>query len=251
MVVGVLAGLLAAPAGAQLPTPQPGLSVPDYGAMITQNTLLGQALGQPGPATRADRRAQRPARRGTPSRRRAARRPTARQRATLRFAADPAVSAAVDRDFVERFGVPGVDPELVLADLTALRRTAEDDLRRIGWSTADFGDVAAYGLVVAYGVLTGDPIPAAGAARVRAAVRDALAAQRSVRRLSDARQQELAETLLLRVAYSVGWINDRVARGDEAGADEVRDSLRRFARDVYGLDPLAVRLTRRGFVARE
>lgn len=236
---GVMAILAAAPAAAQLPTPDPGIYVPDYSAMIAQDTFLRQALGQPGPGTRSAPKPKRP--KPVP-------RPTVRQRATLKFGADPAVSGAVNQFFLEHFAAPDVPPETVVADLNRLRETGHSDLRVLRWNARHLADVAAYVLLVSYGSVNDTTrMPSAGVRLLRRAVTDELARDKSVRRLSDAEQQRLAELLLLRAGYYIGWRNDLAAMGNPDGAEMLRADLRRFVRSVYGIDVTAVRLTRKGF----
>ena len=158
---------------------------------------------------------------------------------------------AVDRTFAEGFGAPGVATEVVLADLARLRAGAAADLRAMGWSATHLGDVAAYALLGGYLRLhdrTG--VPRVAAVALRRGVHDALAVQPSVRRLSDARKQELAETLLLRIAYSAAHLNTLTDQGDAAGAQAVREQLRSFIEAVSGVDPASARLGSRGLVPR-
>lgn len=238
-------------ATAQLPTGVPGLYAPDYGTLITQATALNQALGQNlgsqgSGSGKPDRGRQRPEREEPKPKP-----PTARQRASLRFSPDPAITARVDRAFAAGFGAPGVDVDVVIADLTRLRELATADLKRFGWRATDLGDIAAYVLIGAFLRLRDDVegrVAPRHAAAVRRGVRDALAVQPSVRRLTDARQQELAETLLLRIAYSVAHLNTLTDHGDDDGAAAVREQLRSFIEEIYGIDPTRARLGPRGFV---
>jgi hypothetical protein len=148
LAIALLCGALsAAPAAAQLPTPDPAIYVPDYGAMIVQDTFLRQALGQPGSGTKAPKKKASKRKPAPPKR------PTARQRATLRFGADANVSTAVDQFFFENFAAPGVPPETVTADLARLREAGNADLRMIRFNARHLGDVAAYTLLVGYGAV--------------------------------------------------------------------------------------------------
>lgn len=246
-------------ATAQLPTGAPGLYAPDYGTLITQATALNQALGQNLGTGGGGHDARKPKRRTPGGRRsgdrkpskRAPKPPTARQRATLRFAGDPAVSAAVEQTFAAGFGAPGVASEVVVADLLRLRAASHADLQAMGWSTTHLGDVAAYALIASYLSLHGGAsVRRDVATGVRRVVHDALAVQPSVRRLSDARQQELAETLLLRVAYGIAHANTLSDQGDADGAETVRGQLRSFIESVYGVDPAKAQLSARGLVPK-
>jgi hypothetical protein len=239
-------GLCAAPAAAQLPTPDPGLYVPDYGAMISQDTFLRQALGQPASGKRVKAPPKKTTKKPRPPKR-----ATAKQRATLKFGADPAVSTAVDQFFVENFAAPGVAPETVIADLARLREAGHADLRLVRWNRRHLGDVAAYALLVGYGSVNDTTkLSTAGMRKIRRAVTDELATTKGVRRLPDAEQQRIGELLLLRLGYYVGWRNDLAAKGDPDGAEELRRDLRRFIRSVYGVDVGDVRLTAKGFSAK-
>jgi len=249
-LLAVLACLaFAQPANAQLPTPDPALYVPDYGAMIAQDTFLRQALGQPGGAAREQTAKER--KKKAKRKKAAPKKPTARQRATLRFAPVGEVTAKVDQFFLENFAAPGVAPEVVLADLARLRSIGAEDIRRIGWRTTDLGDVAAYGLLVGYMVVNQESrANRKGVALLRRAVVDELARTKSVRRMDDAGQQEVAELMLLRIAYYTGWRNDLVAKGEIGAAEQVTTSLQRYLRSVYGLDVSELRLGSRGFRKR-
>lgn len=236
---------LGSPALAQLPTPDPGLYAPDYGTVIAQDTFLRQSLGQPGSAAEAPARKPK---RGAKMKPKPEPKPTARQRATLRFGQDQAVTAKVDQVFLEKFAAPGVAPEVVQADLAQLREVAASDIKALGWRPTDLGDIASYCLVVGWAVVNErTKINRKGAAAVRRAVVDELALTKAVRRLSDARQQELAELLLLRTGYYVGWRNDRLAKGDLVQANVMSEQLRTYVTRVYGVDPGRVKLGSRGF----
>jgi|GEM_PF-3986799 hypothetical protein len=241
----VLAALTAAPAAAQLPTPDPAIYVPNYAEMIAQNTFLRQSLGQPGGGTRAPRKPPKKARSKVKT-------PTAAQRKTLRFGDDASVSAEVNQFFVENFAAPGVPPETVVTDLNRLREMGAADLKGLGWSRRHLGDVAAYALFVSYLVANQTTrAPKQGVRLLRRAVTDELALDKAVRRRSDGEQQRLAELLLLRVGYYVGWSNDLAAKGDPDGAEIVRRDMVRFTRSVYGVDVSTVKLTAKGFSAKK
>jgi hypothetical protein len=243
VVVVVLTGWVAGPARAQLETPYPGLDVPNYGQVITQNTLLRQALEQPG--RRAIQRRERAQRRAQPK----PRRPTGAQRSALRFAVTPKATAEAEAEFVAKFGADGVAPELVLADVRRMRDSALRDLARFGWRRHHLGDVAAFSLVVGTQFVNGkNSVPRAGALAVRRQVIDELARSKRVRRLPDARQQFAADLLLMRLAYSVGHVNFQRDVGDTGLADQELDRLADLIRTVFGVDPRDVKITKRGLV---
>jgi hypothetical protein len=187
--------------------------------------------------------------RETPRRRQAPARPTARQRATLRFRARQAVTDRLYREVVQE---TGADPAVVDQQLDAARAEYRRVLKRVaGWRVQDLGDVAAFGLVQSYVQVHGaTKVSKRGLARVRGAVRDDLARQRSVRRLSDTRQQDLAERLELRVIFFISDLNGARMRGDAGGVQSARSALRDWAKDLYGVDVERVRLTARGLVRR-
>lgn len=175
--------------------------------------------------------------------------PTARQRATLRFRPSAAITERLYRQVATESGQA---PEIVREQLDA----AKAEYRRVlvdvaGWRVADLADCAAFGLVQAYVKLhdVSDP-PARGLERLRRAVADDLAARAPLRRLSDARQQEIAERLELRVIFLISDLVGAQAEHDPAAETSARAAMRAWARAVYGVDVTAVRLTARGLVRR-
>ncbi len=188
---------------------------------------------------------------GKTHRRPAAKPPTARQRAALRFTAVPQVTQRLYRRAIEQPGA-GVDPAVLTAQLEAAKAQFRKVLTgTVGWSARDVGDVAAFSLVQGYAVVHQDAtLPARGLAALRREVRDNLARQPRVRRLSDARQQEIAETFELRVIFFLDAVNDATAAGDPAASAAVRADVRAWAKRVFGVDVAELRLTSRGFVER-
>lgn len=246
-VLGALAAASAAPANAQAMFDGPAYAfpVPDYvSGLIGASALQTTAGLDGGSATR--RAAGRRGRRAAPRR---PRRPTAAQRRTLRFRPVPSVTAKIHDLVVERTGADRatVVPEFerVTADW---RRVMA---RKVGWRPRDLGDVAAFAFVQGYGIVHGvATFDKRGLARIRAAVGDNLAADARVRRLSDARKQEAAESLELRTIFFAADVATLEERGDDAGAAAQRSELRGWLRAVYGVDVAKVRVTRRGLVRR-
>jgi hypothetical protein len=181
--------------------------------------------------------------------RQAPRRPTARQRAALRFRPSAAVTQRLYREVVEG---SGQDAAVVAAQLDA----AKAEYRRVlvqfaGWRVNDLADAAAFALVQAYVKIhdVSNP-PRRGLALLRRAVADDLASQRGVRRLSDARQQAIAERLELRAIFLISDIVGAQMAQDEAAEARALAAFRAWARGVYGVDVARVRLTRNGLVKR-
>lgn len=254
MLAGALATAAlwaAAPAQAQIPTPDPAVFAPDYARVITQDQLLRDALRQPGQkALRERERAKR--RRNAKQRKRArARKPTAGQKAALGFEVDPAVTTNAENDFVDKFGAEGVAPELVLADVRKMRDAGLRDLDNFGWHSDHLGDVAAFTLVVATTFANGETrVSRSGAYAVRRQVTAELARSKRTRRLSDGRQQFAAELLLMRMAYSVGHVNYQRQVGDAGLAAEELGRLRDLIETTFGVDPSDVRITAKGLAER-
>lgn len=177
-------------------------------------------------------------------------RPTRRQLGTLRFQPTPEVTQRVYRLAIEKLW-PGFDPVLLTGQLDAAKAQYRTVLGRLGWSTSNLGDMAAFGLVQGY--LNWHQVtsaPAAGLRVLRREVRHGLARQKRVRRLSDARQQEFAETLELRVIFFLDAYNDARTLGDSAAVAIARADMREWTEQTFGIDVNYVRLTRRGLVER-
>jgi len=176
--------------------------------------------------------------------------PTARQRRALRFELVPEVTQRLYQGVVDQ---SGQDP----AHVTTQLDTAKAEFRRVltdgaGWRVDDLGDLAAFSLVQAYIKVHDDDgdLPKRGLERLRREVRDDLALQKQVRRLSDARKQEIAESLELRTIFLISGVVGAQMTGDAAAEAEAREAMRAWAKDVYGVNLAQLELTRRGLVKR-
>jgi hypothetical protein len=156
------------------------------------------------------------------------------------------VTESVYRRVVDQAG-PAVDPATLHAQLDAAKAQFRAVLAKLGWSPNDLGDMAAF--VFLQGYVTwreNGVVPERALAPLRRQVRDDLALSRSVRRLSDARKQEIAEILELRTIFFLDSRNDAAAAGDSAGVAIARSQMREWIEAVYGVDVNDVRLTRQG-----
>lgn len=178
-------------------------------------------------------------------------RPTKRQRATLRFTESRAVTERVYETALAQ-AAPGVDRATLFGQLDAARAEYRDVMTRlVGWRATDLGDVAAFNLVQGYATVTGDAtVSPRGLAQIRRAVGDDLARQRSVRRMTDDLQQEVAEVMTLRVILLLSDINRATQAGDTATAAAARAQMRAWTQDIFGVDVRDVKLTKRGLVRR-
>lgn len=177
--------------------------------------------------------------------------PTARQRATLRFHRSAKVTQSLYQRVIANAD-PGADPAALTGQMDAAKASFRKVLTKtVGWRSYDVGDVAAFSLLQAYALVAQHArLSSRGMAAVRRDVRDNLAGQAKIRRLSDARQQEIAEVFELRVIFFIDAVNDAARAQDPAAAATARDRLREWADDTFGLDVTKVKLTARGLVRR-
>jgi hypothetical protein len=226
-------------------------SAPEAGAQAlppidySQYDVLLGTLGLPNlpeGKRRGDRPGRRPPDRGRPR----VRPPTPAQLRSLRFRPRTAVTR---RLYDQVSAESGLDPDHVETQLDAARTEYRRVLiRRVGWRVADLGDAAAFSLLQAYLQVSEDAdAPRAGLRLLRRAVRADLARQRAVRRLSDAGQQRIAETLELRTIFLISNIVGAQRTGDAAAERAARRAMRRWARSVFGIDLAGLALTKRGF----
>jgi hypothetical protein len=243
VVAGVLAAVaFARPVHAQMPLDGSSYAfpVPDYVGSLVGANSLDPTL------TRSGRKGEKESRK-RPHRPKA---PTRKQRATLRFKPSSKVTQGVYQRVLDRLGA-GVDPALVTQQLDAAKTNFRAVLKRVGWSSRDLGDIAAFSLVQGY--ITWhevERVSPSGLKRLRRDVRENLARQRAVRRLADARQQEIAEILELRVIFFLDQRNDAQRAGDTAAVSAARADMRDWAQSIFGVDLNVVRLTSRGLVKR-
>jgi hypothetical protein len=242
--LGALAAATAIAPAAHAQTPLDGgayaFPVPDYvGALVGANSLdahtgRGHGRGSDKPKQRKQR----------------VRRPSPRQLAALRFVPAPEVTQGVYQRVIDEVG-PSIDPAVLTGQLDAAKTEFREFLERIRWSSSNLADVAAFSLVQGY--VTWHQVTRLsepGLKALRRDVRANLALQKRVRRLSDARQQEIAEILELRVIFFLDARNDAVALGDSAGVAVARADIREWTETIFDVDVNEIRLTRRGLVAR-
>jgi hypothetical protein len=238
VMVAAAALTFASPAAAQ----DPALPPYDYSQF---DTLLN-TLGNPYLPAGDDK----PAKKGK-KRKAAPKRPTSDQRAALRFKPAPEITQAIYQNVADETGWPLDHVASQFDPAKATLRTALVD--GAGWRADDLGDVTAFGLVQAYirvNRAEDADLPGRGLEWVRRAVRDDLALQRPVRRLSDARQQEIAESLEIRVIFLISDVATAQLTGDAAAEDDARAAFRAWAKGTYGVDLAKLKLTRRGLVKR-
>jgi hypothetical protein len=260
LVVAVVAVVLvsAAPAGAQF---DPGATA-DLGAAYGDLALSDSILENTG-----DRRS---GSGGKPGKRKRSTKPTAAQLRTLRFAPDPAVTAANNARVAEvllaacppeRTGCPP-NHEQIIAEL--LPTGVLHDLfggnveTLLGGSRRNVADAAAGFVVLIWVTQRDEPgrpatLTSAQSAGARAFLRDtreALARSRRFRRLPDAKQQRMAETLGAVAQHGISLRRAYLEAGEVAASERVATYLRDVAKDWTGLDADDLRLTRRGFVER-
>lgn len=241
-IATVAAALLASAPAADAQAPFDGAAyafpVPDYvSTLVGTNTL--------DPAFTGKRRGG-----GKPNRPARVKHATRRQLASLRYAPTTTVTDGVYARVLDQAG-PEVDPALLRTQLDAAKAQFRDVLHRVGWHADDLGDMAAFTFLQAYVTwYRNATVPKQGLPRLRQAVRDNLARQPQVRRLSDARKQEIAELLELRMILFLDQRNDAQAAGDSASVAIARGDVRDWATSVFGVDLNDVRLTARGLVGR-
>lgn len=238
LVAALVAGaVIPAAARAQMPLDGSAYAfpVPDYvGGLVGANSLDPGLTSHKGSTKK--QRAHRP------------KPPTRRQLATLRYAPRASVTQDVYARVLEQLG-PAVDPAQLTAQLDAAKANFRAVVKKLHWSTRDLGDMAAFSFVQSY--ITWNEIEEVsprGLKLLRADVRANLARQAKVRRLSDARQQEIAEILELRVIFFLDQRNDAMRAGESTAV--ARAELREWATSIFGVDVNDVRLTSRGLRER-
>jgi hypothetical protein len=131
---------------------------------------------------------------------------TRRQRAKLRFTADPALAASDAQQLVEPFvdslGISAADAQTYVAGAV----TADDQtLAAQGWRSDDLGDLVPYYFVQAYRAYYHlDKLPSAGVARIRRDYGNGLALSAKARRLSNRHKQQIADALQLNLIFYSG-----------------------------------------------
>jgi hypothetical protein len=147
---------------------------------------------------------------------------------------------------------PGYDPPAaVVAEFDRLRAIVHDGIRdwKGRWSPRNIADVSAYMLLSSYGVFHARPsVSERGSLQVRSTARNAMALNRRVRRLSDARKQTAAEMLELRTIFRLSDVNVARMEGDATRELAAKARLRSWVKEAFGVDLERVRLTRKGLV---
>jgi hypothetical protein len=240
-VLGLLAALAAAPAWSQeMPTVLPQNYVLSD---ILNRQRIEAAIGTP-----RDRSARASAQRPDAG---AAAAPRVRSAAATQYQPSPAVSARVQRQFVDWMGKQaGADAARQVS--TAMART--DPLRN--WSQL----VAADGLrpndladaLAAYWILNWVMANGADSTRAQAlAVREqlrAILADAPQGRMDDAKRQELSEIFILNFLIQHAAYEGAVRGGDRAVSRRLGDAAAARFRNEMGLDLRQLRLTDGGFV---
>jgi hypothetical protein len=232
------AAVISPPAGAQtmLDGAAYAFPVPDYvGGLVGVNSLdPGLTNGKKAKKKRAKHKRMEP--------------PTRRQLAALRFKPSASVTQGVYQRVLDEAG-EGVDPALVTAQLDAAKASFRAVMKRLHWRVTDVGDMAAFSFVQGYITWHEDGVvPRRGMKVLRRDVRANLARRREVRRLSDARRQEIAEMLELRVIFFLDQRDDALRAGESTAV--ARAEMREWTESIFGVDVNHVRLTKRGLVKR-
>ncbi len=258
--VAVVSALLlwAGPASAQWdPSASADLGA-GYGDLALSQSILSNTRGGDGGGA------------SKPTHRKQPKAPTARQLRALRYVPDPAVTAADNARVAQvllascppdRVGCPANHAEIIDKYLPTgvLFDTFGKNVKELlGGSRRNLADVAAGFVVLIWAtrheradsdaVLT--DAQTRGAKRFLRDTRRALARNRKIRRLPDAEQQRVAETLATVAQHGINLHRTYLVLGETAAADELRDYLRDVAEDWIGVDVGELRLTRRGFVRR-
>jgi hypothetical protein len=179
-------------------------------------------------------------------------RPTARQLDSLRFERSEQVTQQNDQAVMALLE-PGYDPAAVVAEFDRLRAIVHDGIKgwKGRWSANNLGDVAAYMALSSYSVFYAtSSVSERGSLVVRSAVRNSMALNRQVRRLTDARKQTAAEMLELRTIFRLSDLNLARMAGDATREQAAKAQLRSWIKDAFGLDLERVRLTSKGLVRR-
>lgn len=190
--------------------------------------------------------------------------PTGAELRALRYTPRASVSRKVQaelvRDLLPSDPVAAADPQSQRArqqiESGDLTRQARSGLRKLKWRTDDLGDHYAQAYIYTWLTVTGtDSLPSKTDRAVRRQLRDRLALDPKVRRMSDARQQAWAERLDSWMVVTVGNYNALRKRGADRG-DVIAWQTR--TRHIMREDGLlgenvsgGVRLTSKGIVPRK
>lgn len=198
------------------------------------------------------------------------RKPTQRQLRTLRFAPDPVVTEVNNARLAgvllatcppERAYCPPSHADLIAGLLPAgqFRASFDRNLEALaGGSPNNLADVAAGAVLLAWEAQRSEPgrqptftsAEQAGAKRFLRGTRAALAVVGRIRRMPDADQQRVAETLANVTQHGISLQYAYLAQDDTATAVIVAEYLRDVMRRWLKVDVDALRLTRRGLLRR-
>ena len=178
--------------------------------------------------------------------------PTGPARVETRYTADPAVTARVQRQFVdfvrERSGAAGGDAmarAFASQDLLqSWARQARPDGMRLGDVADAMAEYWVTNWLIAHGRLDAPPATVVG---VRDQVRGVLARAPAFARLSQAQRQEMAEALIYNTLLQGEVAGDAMKRGDTALVARAGDAAVARFRNEAGVDLRRVELTGRGF----
>ncbi len=247
----VLAAALvpASPASAYFDGPAYAFPVPDYVSGLIGQSALSHAYAASGSSSRGTRSRTKSKSKSKAKPKPKPKRATARQLRALRFVPKPEVTARIHQVLVERTGRPAAE---IVPIFDGVKADWERVLTRtVKWSARDLGDAAAFTFLQLNRVYRGQSrLKGSVVAALRKQVRTDLALNRGVRRLPDADKQQAAEMLQLRTVFLASNLEATQQAGDTAGARTAREDVRRFTREIYGVDLAKVKLTSKGLARR-
>lgn len=235
--------LLAAPAYAQW---SPGATMDlgvGYGNMaLSQSSLQGtRSIGLAGKRAFVEKPA------GT------SRTPAPAPRAAdLRYVPTSKVTDLVNRRFIDWQAAKRPQLRTRLAEginSGELQRYFRGLVTRHGFSSTDLADVSTVYYISLWQVLHGREVSVAQAASVRRQMRDAMARDSRLTSLSDAQQQEIAETFALHTALALQGYEQLVRSGNAALLRDFRSGLQRKL-VPQGPDLASLTITDQGFSRR-
>lgn len=250
-LVALLATLLvalAAPhrANAMFDGPAYAFPVPDYVSGLIGTSALTNAYGASGgTSSKGKGRKSRSKPKPPPKPKRA----TAAQRRTLRFSRTPAVTDAIYGVVVRR---TNADPAVVVPQFVNVVNEWRRVMRTAAkWVPTDLGDSFTFAFLQHFRLYHGQSsFNAKGAELIRKEVRNSLALQKPVRRLTTARKQEAAEMVELRTIFLMSALETAQQQRDASAIAAARKDVREFAEETYGFDIAKVRVTSKGLQKR-
>jgi len=169
----------------------------------------------------------------------------------LDYRPDVAVTRSVNARFAEALGQAMPDKRDQIAaemDSGTLQTQFSNLLASYGYSSRNVADVMTAYLVIAWEVVHNEDATRSpnGIGSVHRSMQKSLAHSASMRRLTDAQKQELAETLGNLTMLAAIAKNTLVQRGDSAGLATLQDGVRTTTQK-FGIDLKSVQLTDEGF----